>query len=345
MKNHRRFEELIQGYIDNALDDKELKALKKHLESCKECAKKLEERKALLRKIHSSKEEIQCPDNLIDIILKNTTRKETPEIISAFKIRWKYLAVSAAAVIIVISTVLLNMGEIDRIPTVPESKKALEKILSETPEIVETEEIPSVDKKNEDEKKEAALRAVSNEPGQVEFVLPDKEMDFATVKKDKGSSLSGSIQNYTESEKIEGQAPSIREETESRSLMKTDKSQAKTLHFSETTSEREMSFSDATEDALTVGISSAIGFEESRFVFPEEGSVVGNDFEIVLILENPEEEIEISLDGEKITNYIKEKDSRIIFIGSDSIPPLEEGLHFLSLKTKEEKNIAFYKEG
>jgi len=86
-------------------------------------------------------------------------------------------------------------------------------------------------------------------------------------------------------------------------------------------------------------------FEETRFVFPEEGSVVGEAFEIVLILENPTEIIEISLDGEKITNYTKEKDLNVIFIGSDSIPPLEEGLHYLSIMTTEEKGITFYKEG
>jgi len=345
MKNHRKFEELIQGYIDNALDDKELKAFKKHLESCKECAKKLEERKELLGKIHSSKEEIKCPDNLIDNILKKTTRKETPQIISTLKIRWKYLAVSAAAVIIVISTVLLNVEEIDRIAPVPEPKKALEKTLSEAPETAEREELPSVHKKNEEEKKETALRAVSNEPGQVEVVLPDKKTDFTSAKKEKGYSPSESVRDYAESEKIEGQAPSIPEKAESRPLVKMDMYKTNTARAASTDSETEERAHSYIEDAFTGTIGSGRGFEETRFVFPEEGSVVGNDFEIVLILENPGEEIEITLNGEKITNYIKEKDSNVIFIESDSIPPLEEGLHFLSVKTKEEKNITFFKEG
>ena len=78
---------------------------------------------------------------------------------------------------------------------------------------------------------------------------------------------------------------------------------------------------------------------------PEEGSVVGEDFEIVLILKNPAEKIEISLDGEKITNYKKTIDSNIIFIGSDSFPALEEGLHFLSVFTTKEESLTFYKEG
>jgi len=345
MKNHRKFEELIQGYIDNVLDDKELKAFKKHLESCKECAKKLEERKELMGKIHSSKEEIQCPDNLIDNILKNTTRKETPEIISTFQIRWKYLAVSAAAVIIVISTVLLNMEEIERIAPVPEPKKALEKTLSEAPETAEIEEIPSVDKENEDEKKEAALRAVSNEPGQVEFVLPDKKTDFTSAKKDKGYSLSESIRDYAESEKIEGQTPSIPERAESRPLVKMDMYKPNAARAASADSETKERAHSYIEDAFTGIIGSGRGFEETRFIFPEEGSVVGNNFEIVLILGKPGEEIEISLDGEKITNYTTEENSNIIFIESDSIPPLEEGLHFLSVKTKEEKNITFFKEG
>ncbi len=345
MKDHRKFEELIQGYVDNALDDKELKALKKHLESCEECAKKLEERKKLVGKLHSSKEEIQCPDNLIDNILKKTTRKETPQIISTLKIRWKYLAVSAAAVIIVVSTVLVNMEEIDRIPTVPKPKKALEKTLSEAPETAEIEKLPSVHKKNEEEKKETALRAVSKEPGQVKFVLPDKKTDFTSAKKDKGYSPLESTRNYAEREKIEGQAPSIPEKSESRPLVKMDMCTAKATRAAKTDPKIKKPAYSYTEDAFTGIIGSGSGFEETRFVFPEEGSVVGNDFEIVLILENPEEEIEISLDGEKITNYIKEKNSNIIFIGSDSIPSLEEGLHFLSLKTKEEKNITFYKEG
>ena len=60
MKNHKRFEELIQGYADNALSNKERRKLKAHLKSCKECAKKLKERKKLSEKLRSSKEEIQC---------------------------------------------------------------------------------------------------------------------------------------------------------------------------------------------------------------------------------------------------------------------------------------------
>jgi hypothetical protein len=345
MKSHRKFEELIQGYVDNALDDNELKALKKHLASCKECAKKLEERKELLKKLHFSKEEIKCPDNLVDNILKSTTRKETPEIISSFKIRWKYLAVSAAAVIIVISTVLLNIEEIDRIPSPQKPGKISEEILSKATEISETEEISSAAKETEDEKKEAALRTVSKEPGQVKFVLPEKKKGFAAVEKDKGSFLSGNIPDLEESGKAREQAPTITEKAEARPLIKMDMSEAKAPHLSETASERERPSLAVAEDVLTGEISSESNFEETRFVFPEEGSVVGNDFEIVLILEKPEEEIEISLDGERITKYTKEKDSNIIFIGSDSIPPLEEGLHFLSLKTKEEKNITFYKEG
>ncbi len=345
MKNHRKFEELIQGYIDNALGDKELKAFKKHLESCKECAKKLEERKELLGKIHSSKEEIQCPDNLIDNILKNTTRKETPEIISTFQIRWKYLAVSAAAVIIVVSTVLLNIEEIDRVAPVPEPKKALEKTISEAPETAKSEELSSVDKKNEEEKKETALRAVSKEPEQVKFVLPDKKTDFTSARKDKGYSPSESTRNYAAREKIEGQAPSIPEKSESRPLVKMDMYKPNATRAASTDSETEEPSHSYIEDAFTGIIDSGHDFEETRFVFPEEGSVVGNNFEIVLILGKPGEEIEISLDGEKITNYTTEENSNIIFIGSDSIPPLEEGLHFLSVKTKEEKNITFFKEG
>jgi hypothetical protein len=344
MKDHRRFEELIQGYVDKALDDKELKSLEKHLKSCEACAKKLEERKKLSDKLRSSKEEIRCPDDLIDNILKSTTRKEAPEIISTFKIRWKYMAVSAAAALIVISTVLLNIEEIDRTPAAQEDRKKREEIISKAPKISETEEISLAEKKTEDEKKEVASRTISKEPGQAKLVLPEKKMDFVAVEEDKGSSLSGSIQDYEESGKAAEQVSTIPEEVKSRPLIKMDMSQAKAPP-SKTASEREKAYFSVTEDALNRGLSSESSFEETRFVFPEEGSVVGNDFEIVLILEKPEEEIEISLDGERITNYTKEEDSNIIFIGSDSIPPLEEGLHFLSLKTKEEKNITFYKEG
>jgi hypothetical protein len=331
MKNHKNFEELIQGYVDGALDDKELKELEEHLKSCKTCAKKLEEREKLSEKLLSSKEEIKCPDNLIDNILKSTTRKEAPEIINTFKIRWKYLAVSAAAVLIVVSTVLLNIEEIDRIPTAQKPQETREKISSETPEILETEEISLAEKKPEQKEEESTLKTASKEPGVPKISLPGKKKDFVTAEKDKGSSLSGSMQDYAESGKTEKR--------------ETDMCQAKAARTPKEASERERPSFAFSEKDLTGGISAGEEFEETRFVFPEEGSVVGDDFEIVLILEKPEEEIEISLDGEKITNYTKEKDSNIIFIGSDSIPSLEEGLHFLSLKTKEEKNITFYKEG
>ncbi|MCK4420800.1 zf-HC2 domain-containing protein [candidate division WOR-3 bacterium] len=84
-------------------------------------------------------------------------------------------------------------------------------------------------------------------------------------------------------------------------------------------------------------------FEETRLVFPEEGSVVGDDFEIVIILREPTKKIDLKIDGENIK--IHSSDSNILYIHSDSLPLLEKGIHYLSLGDPQIQSILFYKEG
>lgn len=84
-------------------------------------------------------------------------------------------------------------------------------------------------------------------------------------------------------------------------------------------------------------------FEETRLVFPEDGSVVGDKFDVVIILKEPGREIELNIDGEK--RMYESKDSNILFIQSDSLPALENGLHYLSLIESTQKTITFFKEG
>lgn len=322
MKNHKRFKELIQGYLDNALSSKERQDLKNHLKSCEECSEELKRRTELLEKLRSTKEEIQCPDHLIGNILKETTRKESPTIIGGFKIRWEYVAVSAAAILIVISTVLLNIEDNNTILTIKEEEKIQkqEPLKKGTTPISDT----SLKKEKTEVAKEKKAHLKSGSEGEKapavkvpEAYSPGKQESFAAADK-APEEISGISRKATP-------PPSVDFET----------SRARGI-------ESASSYSEGISCGRAM---SKENFKETRFVFPEEGSVVGKDFEIVLIMENPEETIEISLDGKIIKNYTKEKDSNIIFIGSDSIFPLEEGFHYLSLKTKEEKSITFYKEG
>ncbi len=348
MKNHKRFEELIQGYVDNALSNKERQDLENHLKSCKMCEEKLKAKEKLLQKLRSTKEEIQCPDYLIDNILKNTTRKETPVIIRSYKIRWRYLAVSAAAVLIVISTVLLNIEDNKQIFTKKGIKEIQEKEAVEETEISEITDI-SLDKKKVEgkEEKKPIMRSISKETSTPKISSFEKKKDFAASERPSETPLSEDMREFAESEESHDKMLTLSKATKAlpSATIKRERS-GESLTF-EPKTDREIG---KIPPALPGGIPafkviSEEDFKETRFVFPEEGSVVGKDFEIVLILENPTEKIEIILDGEKIVNYTREKDSNVIFIGSDSIPPLEEGLHYLSLETKEEKSITFYKEG
>lgn len=83
-------------------------------------------------------------------------------------------------------------------------------------------------------------------------------------------------------------------------------------------------------------------FEETRLVFPEEGSVVGDSFDVVVILRKDEKEIELNIDGE-VKKY-RAPDSKILFIESRNLPFLDRGMHYISLG-KGRSNLMFYKEG
>ncbi len=326
MKNHKRFEELIQGYLDNALDNKERRDLEKHLKSCEKCKEELKRKETLLQKLRLTKEEIQCPDYLIDNILKNTTQEEVPVIISSAKIRWRYLAVSAAAVLIIVSTVLLNIDN-DNLTLTTKKPQEIQK----TETLDEIEVLKSAEKSLDKEKVE--------EVGDARPVV-ESRLKEAKVPR---TSLPVAKKDFVEGEKIQKFSKELAAPKGKTTM---DFSQSEETYSLEPPNFKiERLSSKISESALAGGIISEEDFKETRFVFPEEGSVVGKDFEIVFILEDPDEAVEISLDGEKITNYTKDEDSNVIFIGSDSIPPLEEGLHYLSLSTKGEKNITFYKEG
>jgi len=348
MKNHKKYEELIQGYLDNALSNQEKKDLKDHLKSCRICEEKLKERQNLLEKLRSEREEISCPDYLIDNILKNTTQKEAPTIIRPTIIRWKYFAVSAAALLIVFSTVLFNIKDNNQILTTKEIKEIRGKELSEEVEISRSKEISLNKKKIDVSKSEkhtmARPKGVDKAP---KASLPEKKVDFAAAEKPREIPLSEDMSDFSEIKDLRAEIPvtSKAAKTPPSGTIKRDQfKKTRTFEPDAKTATESLSPKVLEHSILGEGISIRL-FEETRFVFPEEGSVVGEAFEIVLILENPTEIIEISLDGEKITNYTKEKDSNVIYIGSDSIPPLEEGLHYLSLVTSEEKSITFYKEG
>ena len=348
MKNHKRFEELIQGYLDDTLSEEERKGLENHLESCEACREKLKNREGLLQELRLSREEIECPDYLIDNILKNTTRKETPVIISSSKIRWRYMLASAAAVVIVITTVLLNIEEINLMPTMKKPHGVVTKKTSREEKILEKKtEISSPKRKIEETRGEKPHLTSGRERLKApEAPLPEKKVDLAAIEQPKEVPATESRQEFALSKKSEEEAPTLSAaKAPPPAAIKRDSFKGTRSFALAADMEMESTSSKVLEQAKSgAGISVRFS-EETRFVFPEEGSVVGQDFDIVLVLENPEEAIEISLDGEKIVNYTIEKDSNIIFIGSDSIPPLEEGLHYLSLKTKEETSITFYKEG
>lgn len=351
MKNHKIFAELIQGYLDDTLSGKERRDLENHLKSCQVCREELKSREGLLQNLRSIREEIQCPDYLIDNILKNTTQKETPAIISSYKIRWRYLAVSAAAVLIVISTVLFNIEDGNRMLTTKkpggflmeeasEKEKSREKKTEVFSAKSKEEETVTVDEKPLLDSGAERLKAQ-------EAPLPEKKVDFVAIEQPKEATLTEDRQEFAVTGESEEEAPMLSKAAKAppSAVIKGDRIRETQTFELAADMEMESISSEVLEHSIRgEGISVRLS-EETRFVFPEEGSVVGEDFEIVLILENPEEAIEITLDGEKIVNYTIEEDSNIIFIGSDSIPPLEEGLHYLSLKTKGEKSITFYKEG
>jgi hypothetical protein len=348
MKNHKRFEELIQGFLDNTLSGKERKSLENHLKLCETCREKLKSREELLRKVRIGREEIQCPDYLIDNILKNTIQKETPVIISSSKIKWRYLTVSAAAAVIVITTVLFNIEDINRMLTTKKPQVVYKKEILEEEKISEKKTaVSSAKGESEKTRNEKPDLASGRERAKAtEVTLTEKKVGFAAIEQPKEAPTAEGRQEFALSEKLEEEAPTLSAaKAPPSAAIKED--QFKGTRTFELAGDMEMgSVSSKVLEQATSGEGISIRFsEETRFVFPEEGSVVGKDFEIVLILENPEETIEITLDGEKIVNYTIEEDSNIIFIESDSIPPLEEGLHYLSLKTKEEKSITFYKEG
>ncbi|MEO0293447.1 MAG: zf-HC2 domain-containing protein [candidate division WOR-3 bacterium] len=245
MRKHQKYEELIQGYLDNELTEKEKKELETHLKICNLCKGKIRERKKLLRIFQSQIEEVQCPSGLIDIILKNTIKKESLQGVRPI-LRWNYIVLSAAAIFILFFTVFYLRYK----PTT--SLAETQKIQEKSQEEIKTKESIPKSEIKEIVKKETKIN-IMNEP------------------------------------------------------LETPSS------------------------------------EEIHFVFPEEGAVVGENFEIVLVLEKPVERIEIKIDGEEIKNY--KIISNVLYLDKEFLPPLEEGLHYLSIKTLEEKAITFYKEG
>ncbi len=84
-------------------------------------------------------------------------------------------------------------------------------------------------------------------------------------------------------------------------------------------------------------------FEETRLVFPEEGSVVGKEFDVVIILKEPSQKVELNIDGEK--RIFESRDSNILYIESDSLPALENGFHYLTVVEPTYQKITFFKEG
>jgi len=328
MNNHRRFEEFLQGYLDNTLNNQETEDFKIHLKSCKRCKEKLKTREKLLEKLRSTKEEIPCPDYLVDNILKKTTKKKPNPIISSNRIQWKYIVVGAAAMLIVVSTVLINTMDNQNLLTTKNvtKKEKKENLLRGTETTKSVEASPKI---------------------APHFHAPEPKTDMAKREEKKEILSSTDMIAEKEPDVIETEIPAPSKPSQllsSKDISGGKSEQTKTsVAFSRAAKEEEIDIASE-YDAETV-VTPGYSFEETRFVFPEEGSVVGEDFDIVLILENPTEKIEISLDGEQITNYKKIIDSNIIFIGSDSLPPLEEGLHFLSIVATKEKNITFYKEG
>lgn len=84
-------------------------------------------------------------------------------------------------------------------------------------------------------------------------------------------------------------------------------------------------------------------FSGDYIVYPEEGSVVGKNFEVVLVLKESVNQIELFIDGEKET--FKSGGSNIVYISNKELPPLEEGMHHLSMEKPETGRVNFYKEG
>ncbi len=246
MKNHNKYDDLIQGYIDGALDKEEERELKEHLKECKTCREKLKEKEKLIQLIKASKKEVLPPRNLASIIIKRTTRRRI------YRINWKYITAGAAAIFI-ISIILFSYQMKKEIPIA--EKREESKIIAEHP-LQEKREVES--------KEEAGIK-------------PKKVLQ--------------------EQKKIE---------------------EEKVAHPQKP-------------------------FEETCFVFPEEGSVVGDEFEVVIIMKEPEEEIELNIDGEK--KRYPTRGSNILYLHSDSLPALESGLHYLSIISPESQEITFYKEG
>lgn len=243
---HDKFDELIQGFIDNELTKEEEKVLKEHLKSCNECRKKLNFRKKTMKIIKKSKENVKPPGELTRSIIANTSGR------NIYIINWKPVIIGAAAIII-ISLILFIYFTNLRIPMARDTE-------IEKPSIVERFEVRE--------------------------------------------------------EKIEKPQNEI--------IQKTEGEQEDSLNEVIKIPEKEF-------------------FVETRLVFPEEGSVVGNKFDVVIILKNTGRKIELDIDGEK--RIFESKDSNILCINSDSLPILENGIHYLSLLEPVKEKITFFKEG
>ena len=243
---HEKFDELIQGFIDNELTKEEENVLKKHLKSCNECREKLSVRKKTIKLIKNSEENVKPPRDLFRSIITHTSGR------NIYIISWKPVIIGAAALIIVSLILFIYFNnfripmtrdiEIDETPIVERSEVREEKIEKTQKEIIQKAEEEKEDSLNEDIK------------------IPEKEL-----------------------------------------------------------------------------------FVETRLVFPQEGSVVGNEFEVVIILKEIGRKIELDIDGEK--RVFESKDSNILYINSDSLPILENGIHYLSLMEPVKEKIIFYKEG
>jgi len=248
MKNNR-FDDMIQGYIDGELNINEEKILKEHLKSCKECQKKLEEKKKIAELIKKTKEDVLIPKDLISTIIKETTERRI------YRINWKYVTLGAAAMLIFFIILFTYLNK----PGIRITKEV------EKPGLL-TEPRRQIEKK---------------EPIEHPYRKPEVAID--------------------------------KEEKESKKEVFVSKKPTKPE------------------------------FEETRLVFPEDGSVVGEEFDVVIILEEPGKEIALNIDGEK--KVFDTKNSNILYIKSDSLPVLENGIHYLSLLEPVQQAITFHKEG
>ncbi len=106
-------EDKLDAYLDGELSRKEARSARKHLKMCDFCREQLREKRELSQRIRSLTVQ-QCPDRIVEFVVRETSAKKPSVRIRREGVSWRFAAVAAT-----VATVALFLAVWPIIRTTP----------------------------------------------------------------------------------------------------------------------------------------------------------------------------------------------------------------------------------